>query len=252
MAGITDGKFALKLIPYGFDMVTIGGYNIDAPTITAGEKIVERGRKEFLISKENIIETIENEANLIKDKSPNPNIKISVNLRAKSSDPIIEISKIKDIDIVEVNCHCRQEEFLKIECGQNMLKNPQYLDEFLKQIKKKAKSEVSTKIRANVNGTNIVKIAKIVEESKLDYIHIDAMNPGVNSCDLEIIKKIASTINPKKLFIIGNNSITSINKAKKMIDAGAWGISIGRAAINGKLNFDLNNFNIEKYRKNIN
>ena len=29
MAGICNGDFAVKLIPYGFDTVTLGGFNID-------------------------------------------------------------------------------------------------------------------------------------------------------------------------------------------------------------------------------
>ena len=29
MAGITNAEFAMKLIPYGFDTVTIGGYNTE-------------------------------------------------------------------------------------------------------------------------------------------------------------------------------------------------------------------------------
>ena len=45
MAGITNAEFAMKLIPYGFDTVTIGGYNTDNESIDACEKIIKRGRK---------------------------------------------------------------------------------------------------------------------------------------------------------------------------------------------------------------
>ena len=33
MAGITDSKFLNKVIPYGFDAVTLGGYSLDEKTI---------------------------------------------------------------------------------------------------------------------------------------------------------------------------------------------------------------------------
>ena len=67
MAGITNAEFAMKLIPYGFDTVTIGGYNTDNESIDACEKIIARGRKEFNYPKEEIYEVIENEVNTIKD-----------------------------------------------------------------------------------------------------------------------------------------------------------------------------------------
>ena len=45
MAGITDSQFLNKVIPFGFDVATLGGYSLDAPTIEASKRIVERGRK---------------------------------------------------------------------------------------------------------------------------------------------------------------------------------------------------------------
>ena len=46
MAGITDSEFLNKVIPYGFDVATLGGYSLDTPTIEASRKIIERGRNE--------------------------------------------------------------------------------------------------------------------------------------------------------------------------------------------------------------
>ena len=71
----------------------------------------------------------------------------------------------------------------------------------------------------------------------MDYLHIDAMKLGVRDADFDLIQKISNETN---IFIIGNNSINSISQAEKMLNAGANGISIARAAISGKLNFDLN------------
>lgn len=240
MAGITDGKFALKLIPYGFDTVTIGGYNVDSPTIAAGQKILERGRKEFDISEENLTSTIKNEVNLIKNSYPE--VKVSANLRSTTPEPIINIiNKIEKLDIIEINCHCRQYELLEIGCGQGKLYDLKKLKEFIETIvdnqrKKQSKPKISVKIRANVGNLDTLKIAKIIEESGANYLHIDAMKPGKAHADLEIIEKIARET---EIFIIGNNSIIDVESGKKMIDAGASGISIGRAAIGGKLNFNI-------------
>ena len=38
MAGITDGKFCKKMSSHGFDLVTLGGYNVDKATVAAGRQ----------------------------------------------------------------------------------------------------------------------------------------------------------------------------------------------------------------------
>ena len=62
------------------------------------------------------------------------------------------------------------------------------------------------------------------------------MKQGVFEADLDLISKISKETD---IFIIGNNSIDSTQKAQEMLDAGADGFSIARAAISGKLNFDI-------------
>ncbi|MDO9043930.1 MAG: tRNA-dihydrouridine synthase [Methanobacteriaceae archaeon] len=233
MAGITDAKFCLKLIPFGFDMVTLGGYNIDSPTITAGEKILQRGRPEFSINEEDYFEVIYNQAKEIKE---NWNGLVSVNLRSTTPDPIIQISRIKEVDVVEINAHCRQSEITEIGCGQAMLQDLEHLGEFSAEVVKNSSAKVSVKFRANVLNLNDLEIAKAVESSGCDFIHIDAMKPGFNYADLDIIHEISQNI---ETFLVGNNSIVDINSAKKMLDAGANGISIARAAMGGRINFDL-------------
>lgn len=238
MAGITNAEFAMKLIPYGFDAVSIGGYDTDSETINAGAQIIKRGRKEFHFPEDEIYNVIENEVNTIKNKYPN--IIVSANLRATSPEPISKISNIKNLDIVEINCHCRQEELTSIGCGQSMLKRPD-LEDYVKEVVKNSKSKVSLKMRANVEGVDNLEIAKLAEDSGVDYLHIDAMKKGVFDADYDLIKKIANETN---IFIIGNNSINSIENAQKMLESGANGFSIARAAIKGKLDFNLNDINL--------
>jgi len=237
MAGITNAEFAIKLIPYGFDTVTIGGYNTDNESIDACEKIIARGRKEFNYPKEEIYEVIENEVNTIKDSF---DVTVSANLRGTTPDPLIEISKIPNLDIIEINCHCRQEELVAVGCGQSMLLRSD-LEDYIKEVVKKSESKVSMKMRANVEGVDNLEIARLAEDCGVDYLHIDAMKLRVRDADFDLISKISNETN---IFIIGNNSINSISQAEKMLNAGANGISIARAAISGKLNFDLNQIKI--------
>ena len=54
MAGITDAEFLNKVIPFGFDTATLGGYSLDAKTIEASEKIIKRNNLYVLINGESV------------------------------------------------------------------------------------------------------------------------------------------------------------------------------------------------------
>lgn len=236
MAGITDAEFLNKVILFGFDTATLGGYSLDAETIEASEKIIKRGRNEFHFLQDEIIGHIKKEVNLIKKQ--HPDVKVSVNVRSTTPQPIIEVSKIDNLDIVEINCHCRQEEILAIGCGQNMLKRGDLAD-YIKDVVDNASCEVSVKIRANVEGSDTLKIAKLIENAGADYLHIDAMKAGIFDADYDLLTEICSNTNIK---VIGNNSIDSEQKIEKMLKTGVYGFSIARALISGKLNFNISNF----------
>jgi len=235
MAGVTDGAFCRDISTLGFDMITLGGYNADQATLNAGQKILARGRPEFDLKPGKLIAHLEEQLTLVKDQNLWDGI-ISVNLRALTPNPIIEVSRLDNVDVVEINAHCRQPEITNLGCGQSLLETPSHLEEFTRGVVKKAKSKVSVKIRANVQGVDDLEIARAIDHAGADYLHVDAMKPGFNSADYEIIKLIRQETS---LFIIGNNSIRNVESAQKMFSAGADGISIARAAINGTLPFDL-------------
>ena len=236
MAGISNSEFLNKVIPYGFDVATLGGYSLDAPTIEASRKIVERGRKEFDFPLDKIFSHIENEVASI--KKVHNDVKVSANVRATTPQPIIDVGKIKDLDIVEINCHCRQEEIIDIGCGQNMLKRPD-LKDFISEIVDGVNCEVSVKIRANVDGVDTLEIAKLIEDAGADYLHIDAMKKNVFDADYDLVKKVCEST---KIKVIGNNSLNCEENIKKMIGTGVYGFSIARAVILGNLNFNISQF----------
>ena len=236
MAGITNSEFLNKVIPYGFDVATLGGYSLDQATIDASRKIIERGRREFDFPLDEIFTHIENEANSI--KKVHKNVKVSANVRATTPQPIIEAGNIRDLDIVEINCHCRQKEITDIGCGQEMLIRKD-LGDFISEVVDNVDSEVSVKIRANVEGTDTLKLAGLIEESGADYLHIDAMKKGVFEADWELLTEISNNVNIK---VIGNNSVNSQDNLQKMIDTGVDGFSIARSLISGNLDFNIANF----------
>ena len=233
MAGITDGKFCSKMASYGFDLLTIGGYNADKYAINAGLKIIKRGRSEFDVDKNDLQQHIRDEIRFIKN---NYKGQVSVNLRASSPDPIIEISKIPELDVVEINAHCRQHEMIESGCGQALLKNIEILYNFTSKVVKNCNKKVSVKIRANVPGIDDLMVAETIKDAGADFIHVDAMKPGFDCADYSVIESIKRNVD---IFIIGNNSIRDLESARQMLSSGADGISIARAAINGTLPFDL-------------
>ena len=236
MAGITDADFLNKVIPQGFNVATLGGYSLDEPTIEASKKIIERGRKEFDFPLDEIFTHIENEVNSI--KRVHGNVKVSANVRSTTPQPIIEVGNIENLDIVEINCHCRQDEIVAIGCGQEML-NRADLKDFISQVVDNVGSEVSVKIRANVDGIDTLKIASLIEDAGADYLHIDAMKKGVFEADWELLRNICNNVNIK---VIGNNSVNSCANLEKMIDTGVDGFSIARSIISGNLGFNITDF----------
>lgn len=241
MAGITDGNFCKKIAHEGFHMVTIGGYNLDKKTIAAGRKIIERGRPEFDVAEEYIVSHIKNEAFLIKKAWDGM---LSVNLRSTTPQKVVEISKLPEIDVVEINAHCRQEEITDIGCGQALLYQTSKLYQYTKDVVKGAESKVSVKIRANTGKVDDLEVSKVIQEAGADFLHVDAMKPGYDHADYPLISSIKENTH---VFLIGNNSIRDLESAQKMIKAGADGISIARAAIKGRVPFDLSKIKYENF-----
>lgn len=220
-------------------MVTIGGYNVDPETINAGHRILERGRSEFDVPLKDILNHLDQQINIIK-KNNSWDGMISVNIRSVTASPVIEISKIDGVDVVEINAHCRQPEIMDLGCGQALLHYPDKLYKFVEEVVRKAESKVSVKIRCNVPGVDETVVSKAVENAGSDFLHVDAMKPDYPEADYKLISHIKKKTD---IFLIGNNSIKDIESAQKMVKAGADGISIARALINGKVPFDLSLIN---------
>jgi len=113
------------------------------------------------------------------------------------------------------------------------------LKDYLSDIVDNTKIKVSVKIRANVEGVDTLKIAKIIEDAGADFLHIDAMNPNVFDADWNLLKNICNNTDIK---VIGNNSIDSPLKIEKMYECGVYGFSIARAIISGNLDFSISDF----------
>lgn len=227
MAGINNGEFCKKFTKQGVDVITLGGFNLDLETFKAGLENMKDGRKEFITCPHHVSEDISEDIQIIKEYNPSWDGKISVNLRASQKESFKVLYGNDDIDIFEINAHCRQDPMLDAGTGQALLQNTALLQEMLEEVTSNCKKEVGVKIRANVEGVNTLEIVEIIDTYNVQYLHVDATKPGIMEADYEIINKIASNTSTH---IIGNNSVTTRADYEKMIESGANSVSVARAA----------------------
>ncbi len=233
MAGINDGEFCKKFTKQGVDVITLGGFNLDLDTFKAGLENMGQDRKEFFTCPHHISEDIDEFIDTITDYNPSWKGKISVNLRASEAASYGVLYKNKQIDIFEINAHCRQKPMLEAGTGQALLTNTTLLEEMLEEVTTNSRKEVSVKIRANVENVDTLKIVELINSYNVDYLHVDAMNPGIDEADYDIINRISSNTD---IHIIGNNSVTTREDYLKMIESGADSVSVARVALNGDIN----------------
>lgn len=233
MAGINDGEFCKKFTKQGVDLITLGGFNMDVPTFKAGlENISKHDRKEFFTCPHHISEDLTEFIEVIHEYNPKWNGKISVNLRATTPEPFSLLYNNDNIDILEINAHCRQAPMLEAKTGQALLSNPQVLGDILEEVTTNSGKKTSVKIRSNVEGVDILEIVELIESYNVDYLHVDAMNPGVDCADYDILNKICEK---SSAHVIGNNSVRTHEDYLKMLDAGADNVSVARAALEGDI-----------------
>ncbi len=232
MAGNNDGEFCKKFTKQGVDIITLGGFNLDLETFKAGLENMTNDRKEFFTCPHHISEDIDEFIKVIQDYNPSWNGKISVNLRASEASSYKVLYKNKNIDIFEVNAHCRQEPMLKAGTGQALLTNTPLLEEMLEELTTNSKKEIGVKIRANVENVDTLKVVEIINSYNVDYLHVDCMNPGVDEADYDILNKICEKTS---LHVIGNNSVKTHDDYMKMLDNGADSVSVARAALEGDI-----------------
>lgn len=216
VAGITDASFG-NLFSDFVGAVFLGGFSIDERTISASKRIASRGRKEFIF--EDPLEGISEELEKVRGYIP------GVNVRVSEKNPLLEIAEIcnQKNAILEINAHCRQKEIVESGSGESLLRRPEILEEWIREVKKRD-VVVSLKIRSGV--VDEATLARKMEKAGLDILHVDAMKK--EGADLDAIRRIR---NSTELFIIGNNSIRSFADAKEMFGRGANMVSLARAVL---------------------
>jgi TIM-barrel protein len=247
IAGTANSQFCQQMLDFNAGMVILGGLSVDKQTKIATKKLADRGREEFLLPEKNseIDQWCNNQISL---KKNNNTQKIAANVRIVNFDRMGEFwfRKLHSlIDFFEINAHCRQKEIMDIGGGQNLLTQLPKLENLLKEIKLLFPLlPFGLKVRGYIIE-DIRKVVDLLERTNCKYIHVDAMLPGINSADLQLVRNFVELTD---IPIIGNNQVRSVNDIEKMLSTGAKAVSIARPLIeNPKFMKQLTKKFVEEY-----
>ena len=212
MAGWVDADYALERADV-IGAAFLGGYSIDGPTMEAGRRMAEKGRKEFLF--DDPIAALEKEI----AKMEASDVVCGINLRGSAPESYQEVAEaFGKRTIYEIDAHCRQEPMIEAGCGEYLLHHPDRLEEIILALKGLGVT-VSVKIRAGVAKSDR-DLARCIWKAGADIIHADLMDFGY--------ARLRQIRNSMPLLLIANNSVNSFSVAKDMFSHGADLISLAR------------------------
>jgi len=230
LAGISNRIFCQEILRYGAGMVTLGGFSIDYESHKATIKMIERGRKEFVLPTKQKNARLWSMNNLVLEKL-NKHQSINVNVRFSKVDNLTKIwlkEFTEYVDFIEINAHCRQEEIINTNGGQSLLINLERLELLLNNVRTTLPTfPLGIKIRGHLVN-EYQNFVRILDKFSISFIHSDAMLPGHNRANIKIIQNL---VNSTDIPVIGNNSVQTINDIMTMLEAGAKAVSVARPLI---------------------
>ncbi len=234
MTGISTIQFCEQMMSYGVGLAILGGYSLDKKSEEASYLILKRGRREFMFpsSEEDLFIWEKSLRNLTKLSDTQ---KIAINVRITKTDTLAE-KRIQFltplVDYIELNAHCRQEEFIRLGSGEVL---SQDLDRLSKVLQFLQSNNDSKPIGIKVRGYQVLNLhsfLKLLERYDIAYIHVDAMVVGKNETDYSLIKEIVKNTS---IPVIANNSVTSVTVIKNYLKLGAKAVSLARPLLKDPL-----------------
>ena len=213
LSGESDVEWATRGAPYaGF--AVLGGIAIDDASQAAAETLVERGRSEFLT---------DDPIGLIDDqlrRGTDLDIGLGVNVRSATIGPVADAAAVcaDHGAAIEINAHCRQPELCAIGCGETLLVSTDRLAAYVRTAAETG-ATVGVKVRAEVSGVDLPKVARTIERAGAAYVHVDAM-------DTEPV--VADVVDATELFVIANNEVRDAESVREYLGYGADAVSVGR------------------------
>ena len=215
LSGEADAEWALAAADHA-GAAFLGGIALDEPAREAARQLVARDREEFLPA--DPLAFID--AQLQTVATDTASIRPAINVRTTTADPIRAAAAIcADYDaILEINAHCRQAELCAVGCGESLLADSSRLADYV-AVAAEEGAAVSAKVRAAVDGVDLVAVAEAIEAAGGDAIHIDAM-------DAEPV--VGAVADATELFVIANNEVRDADSVREYLAYGADAVSVGR------------------------
>lgn len=215
LSGQSDAAWAMQVADH-VGAAFLGGIALDEPTRTAAREMTDRDREEFLPS--DPVAFVDDQFSALSDVELRPGI----NVRTTTLDPLKQIADVcvEHDAILEINAHCRQDEMHEIGAGEALLKDGKRLCEQVAAASN-AGATVSVKVRAEVPGVDLPKLAEALVEAGADAIHVDAMDSEA------VVGEVAEKADGA---IIANNGVRDAQTTREYLRYGADAVSVGRAS----------------------
>ncbi|NHX37895.1 MULTISPECIES: tRNA-dihydrouridine synthase [Halolamina] len=193
----------------------LGGVCLDEPTREAArEMVADRDRSEFL--PDDPIAFVQDQLSALDGVDVRPGI----NVRSTATDPVREVAEVaaEHDAVLELNAHCRQDELCAVGAGETLLREPDRLVDLVGAAAS-SDADVSVKVRTELDGVDLVGVARRVEAAGADALHVDAM-------DSESV--VAEVADATDLFLVANNGVRGRESVREYLDYGADAVSVGR------------------------
>lgn len=214
LSGQSDADWARAAAPY-VGCAFLGGIALNEVTREAARAMVEnRDREEFLPS--DPVRFVDRQLESLAEAP----VRSAFNVRTTTLDPLRRVARVcaDHGAILEVNAHCRQDEMCAAGAGETLLRETDRLAEQVRAASDVG-ATVSAKVRAEVDGVDLVETARACERAGAALLHVDAMDSEPVIADLR---------GATDLFLVANNGIRDRATAWEYLDLGADAVSVGR------------------------
>jgi len=217
LSGESDADWAAAGAPYA-GLAVLGGIALDDETREAARALVDRDRSEFLPP--DPVAFVDEQLAALADVPVRPGF----NVRTTTPDPLERAAAVcaSHGAVLEVNAHCRQEEMCAAGAGERLLRDT---DRLCAQVEAAATAgaAVSVKVRAEVDGVDLVETAARVGEAGAAFVHLDAMDSEA------VVEPVAQAT---EAAVIANNGVRDRETVAEYLEYGAAAVSVGRPSDN--------------------
>ncbi|MDR2933999.1 MAG: tRNA dihydrouridine synthase DusB [Rickettsiales bacterium] len=225
MAGITDLPFCEIYKSHGAELIVM-------------EMIASNAQQHFSdVKHQKKLETAPNKVVKMFDTLPKNLSPISVQIFGSNPDIMAQATKIniaRGADIIDINMGCPVGKIVKSGSGADLLKDVRKAEEIVRAVVLAANGRVPITLKIRTGWSNNlmtgVEVAQMAEQAGVSMIAVHGRTRTqmyMGDASLPEIAKIKRAV--KKIPVIGNGDILTVEDAKKMIDeTGVDGVMIGR------------------------